>query len=187
MMDKFFADYLAPITDMSGQDWDWQKRLAARHVNCRSTRCRQFQRASDIRSAFFPDGGPTPNVQLTIAPHTVSRDADMALLEVNQVVLQTSLAGNAPISLAWPGNGGSGTANISLYPELPGRNPRLGKEGPWALMRLIDAGSVTKNGRDAARALRHRRPRGVLRDQDRIVLQSAVPAVAEDFKCPVAF
>ena len=81
---------------------------------------KQFQRASDIRSAFFPDGGPTP-VQLTIAPHTISRDADMALLEVNQVVLRkTSLAGNAPVSLAWPGNGGSGTANISLYPELPG-------------------------------------------------------------------
>ena len=25
MLDKFFADYLAPITDMSGQDWAWQE------------------------------------------------------------------------------------------------------------------------------------------------------------------
>ena len=147
MLDKFFADYLSPITDMSGQAWDWQgdtrlgKELSVDTL-------RQFQRAAEIRSAFFPDGGPTPNVQLTIAPHTVSRDADMALLEVNQVVLQTSLAGNAPISLAWPGNGGSGTANISLYPELPGRESRIGKEGPWALMRLIDAGSVSKNGEE---------------------------------------
>ena len=147
MLDKFFADYLSPITDMSGQAWDWQgdtrlgKELSVDTL-------RQFQRASEIRSAFFPDGGPTPNVQMTIAPHTISRDADMALLEVNQVVLQTSLAGNAPISLAWPGNGGSGTANISLYPELPGRESRIGKEGPWALMRLIDAGSVTKKGEE---------------------------------------
>ena len=54
----------------------------------------------------------------------------MALLEVNQVVLQTSLAGNAPASFTWPGNGGSGTANISLYPEMPGREARIGKEGP---------------------------------------------------------
>ena len=90
---------------------------------------RQFQRASDIRNAFFPDGGPTPNIQLTIAPNTISRDADMALLEVNQTVLQTSLAGNAPASLTWPGNGGSGTANISLYPEIAGANRASGARG----------------------------------------------------------
>ena len=71
----------------------------------------------------------------------------MALLEVNQVVLQTSLAGNAPVSLTWPGNGGSGTANISLYPELPGRESRIGKEGPWAL----DAADRCRLG-DARRA-----------------------------------
>ena len=56
-------------------------------------------------------------------------------------------AGRRP---AWPGNGGSGPANVSLYPELPGRESRgSGREGPWALMRLIDAGAVSEKRRGA--------------------------------------
>jgi type VI secretion system protein ImpL len=186
LMDKFFADYLSPITDMSGQAWDWQSDTRLGKELSVDT-LRQFQRASEIRSAFFPDGGPTPNVQLTIAPHTVSRDADMALLEVNQVVLQTSLAGNAPISLTWPGNGGSGTANISLYPELPGRESRIGKEGPWALMRLIDAGSVTKNGEELiARFVIGGREVSYQFRIGSSYNPLFLPAL-KSFKCPVAF
>jgi type VI secretion system protein ImpL len=186
LLDKYFADYLASIADISGTKWGWQadSRLAQ---DLSVDTLRQFQRASDIRNAFFPDGGPTPNIQLTIAPNTISRDADMALLEVNQTVLQTSLAGNAPASLTWPGNGGSGTANISLYPELPGRESRIGREGPWALMRLIDAGNVTRKGEELV-------ARFVIGGREvsyKIRVGSSynplfLPALG-DFKCPVAF
>ena len=186
LLDKFFADYLSPIVDMSGNQWNWQadSRLG-RELSVDTLR--QFQRAADIRSAFFPDGGPTPNIQISIAPNTISKDADMALLEINQVVLQTSLAGNAPASFTWPGNGGSGTANISLYPELPGRESRLGRDGPWALMRLIDAGTVTKRGEELI-------ARFVIGGREvsyKIRVGSSynplfLPALG-DFKCPVAF
>ena len=185
-LDKYFADYLAPITDISGQKWAWQPdaRIGS-ELNLDTLR--QFQRASDIRNAFFPDGGPTPNIQVTIAPNTISRDADMALLEVNQVVLQTSLAGNAPASFTWPGNGGSGTANISLYPELPGRESRIGKEGPWALMRLIDSGTVSRKGEE----LIARFVVGGREVSYKIRVGSSynplfLPALG-DFKCPAAF
>ena len=131
VMDKFFADYLAPIVDMSGSKSGTGRRttrLGAGTVA--STRCRQFQRAADIRNAFFPDGGPTPNIQLTIAPHTISKDADMALLEVNQIVLQTSLAGNAPARPS-PGRAMAAPARptSASIPELPGRESRIGREG----------------------------------------------------------
>ena len=122
MMDKFFADYLSPITDMSGQAWDWQKDTRLGRELSVDT-LRQFQRAAEIRSAFFPDGGPTPNVQLTIAPHTISRDADMALLEVNQVVLQTSLAGNAPVSLRLAGQRRIGNRQHQPLPRIA--RPRI--------------------------------------------------------------
>ena len=173
LMDKFFAEHLAPITDISGEAWDWQKDTRLGRELSVDT-LRQFQRAAEIRSAFFPDGGPVPNVQLTIAPHTISRDADMALLEINQVVVQTSLAGNAPVSFTWPGNGGSGTANISLYPEMPGRETRLGREGPWALMRLIDAGKRHAARRRTDRPLCRGRARSVVSDPGWILLQSAL-------------
>ncbi len=185
-MDKFFAEHLSPITDISGEAWDWQKDTRLGRELSVDT-LRQFQRAAEIRSAFFPDGGPVPNVQLTIAPHTISRDADMALLEINQVVVQTSLAGNAPVSFTWPGNGGSGTANISLYPEMPGRETRLGREGPWALMRLIDAANVTRQGEE----LIVRFVVGGREVSYQIRVGSSynplfLPAL-KSFKCPVAF
>jgi len=186
LLDKFFADYLSPIVDMSGSQWNWQadSRLG-RELSVDTLR--QFQRAADIRSAFFPDGGPTPAIQVTIAPNTISKEADMALLEVNQIVLQTSLAGNAPASFQWPGNGGSGTANISLYPEMPGRESRIGREGPWALMRLIDAGTVSKRGEE----LIARFVVGGREVSYKIRVGSSynplfLPALG-DFKCPVAF
>ncbi|MDW6026577.1 type VI secretion system membrane subunit TssM [Mesorhizobium sp. BAC0120] len=186
LMDKYFADYLLPIVDISGSNWTWHPDSRLGQELSLDT-LKQFQRAADIRNAFFPDGGPTPNIQLTIAPNTISKDADMALLEVNQIVLQTSLAGNAPASFTWPGNGGSGTANVSLYPELPGRESRLGREGPWALMRLIDAGSVSKKGEELI-------ARFVIGGREvsyKIRVGSSynplfLPALG-DFKCPVAF
>ena len=184
--DKFFADYLSPITDMSGQTWAWQgdtrlgKELSVDTL-------RQFQRASDIRNAFFPDGGPTPNIQLTDRPEyhlpgcrhgaaggQPGRAADVAGRQRSDL-------------LHWPGNGGSGTANISLYPELPGRESRIGKEGPWALMRLIDAGSVSKKGEELI-------ARFVIGGREvsyQIRIGSSynplfLPALGE-FKCPAAF
>ena len=160
------------------------RRIRALRRSCRVDTLRQFQRASEIRNAFFPDGGPTPNIQLTIAPNTISRDADMALLEVNQTVLQTSLAGNAPASLTWPGNGGSGTANISLYPEIAGT--RIAHRARRAVG--ADAADRCRHGdaqgRGAGRPLRDRRPRGLLQDQGRLVLQSAVPAGARRLQMP---
>jgi type VI secretion system protein ImpL len=185
LLDKFFADYLTQITDISGQKWAWKADERITQDLSLDT-LRQFQRASDIRNAFFADGTPTPNIQLTIAPDTIS-NADMALLEVNQVVLQTSIAGNAPASFSWPGNGGSGTANITLYAQGVEPPPHIGKEGPWALMRLLDAGTVTKKGEEliARFAIGGR---GV---SYKIRVGSSynplfLPALG-DFKCPVAF
>lgn len=185
-LDKFFADYLAPTVDMSGKQWVWKadsrlgKELSVETLG-------QFQRAADIRSAFFPTGEQLPNVQLSIAPNTLSKDADGALLEINEQVLQTSLAGNAPISFTWPKNGGSGTANISLFPEMPGRENRLGRDGPWALMRLLDAGTVNKKGEE----LVARFAIGGREVSYKIRVGSSynplfMPALG-NFKCPVAF
>jgi type VI secretion system protein ImpL len=43
---------------------------------------------------------------------------------------------------------GSGSVSISLTPEMPGRESTLTINGPWAFMRLLDAGSVSRAGDD---------------------------------------
>ncbi|SFT72110.1 type VI secretion system membrane subunit TssM [Mesorhizobium sp. YR577] len=146
LMDKFFDEHLAPLANITGDAWDWQKdtRLG-RELS--SDTLRQFQRAAEIRNAFFADGSPTPAVKVTIAPHTISKDAE-ALLVVNQIVIQTSMAGNTPQTIAWPGDDASSSAKLSIFPEIAGRDSSIDKNGPWALMRLIDTGSIAQEGDD---------------------------------------
>jgi len=40
----------------------------------------------------------------------------------------------------------SGSASLSLTPEMPGRESALKFEGPWALKRLLDKAALTSNG-----------------------------------------
>jgi type VI secretion system protein ImpL len=146
LMDKFFDEHLASLANITGDVWDWQKDTRFGRELSRDT-LRQFQRAAEIRNAFFADGSPTPSVQVTIAPHTISKDAE-ALLVINQLVIQTSMAGNTPQTIAWPGEGTTNSARLSIFPEIPGRDSSIEKNGPWALMRLIDTGSVAQEGDD---------------------------------------
>ncbi len=184
-LSKFYADYLLPVVDSSGKNWTWKpdSRLAQ---ELSTDTLKQFQRADEIRNAFFSTGSPAPAVQITITQNPLSQNVEMAMFEVNGAVLTTSLAGNAPLNIpAWPGNGG--TASIALYPELTGRENRLDRTGPWALMRLLDAGTVNPKGEEIV-------ARFAIGGRDvsyKIRVGSSynpffMPALS-DFKCPAAF
>ena len=67
MMDKFFAENLAPLADLSTEPWTWKQDTAlGRELS--NTSLREFQRAAEIRDAFFPPGAPAPQVTLTDHP-----------------------------------------------------------------------------------------------------------------------
>ncbi|WEX10854.1 type VI secretion system membrane subunit TssM [Chelativorans sp. AA-79] len=145
IIDRFFAQNLAPLTDMGGEDWAWkQDTRLGRELSAATLR--EFQRAAEIRDAFFPQGGGMPAVNLSITPFSLHGQADMALLEINGQVIQSRQVGNLPGSLTWPGTMGAGAVNLSLLPEIPGRQSLVSVAGPWALMRLLDAGSVSRSG-----------------------------------------
>ncbi|MGX5840906.1 type VI secretion system membrane subunit TssM [Mesorhizobium sp. ArgA1] len=143
VLDRFFAQNLASLVDMSGQDWDWKQDTKFGRNLAKST-LRNFQLAAQIRAAFFPLGGPTPSINITFTPLSLHGDADMALLNIDGQVLQATQAGNTPGLIPWPGK--TGSASLSLTPELPGRESAIKFDGPWALKRLLDKGQVTANG-----------------------------------------
>ncbi|GAA4113809.1 type VI secretion system membrane subunit TssM [Aminobacter aganoensis] len=145
ILDRFFAQNLASFADMSGQEWQWKQESRLGRGLSKST-LKQFQLASEIRDTFFPLGGSTPAVNLTFTPFSLHGDADMALLDVNGQVVQSYQNGSSPGTVTWPGSQAAGAANLSLTPELPGRDSALRFEGPWALKRLLDAGTSTLNG-----------------------------------------
>ncbi|WP_395446862.1 type VI secretion system membrane subunit TssM [Aminobacter sp. UC22_36] len=145
VIDRFFAQNLASFADMSGQEWQWKQESRLGRGLSRST-LKQFQLAAEIRDAFFPLGGSTPAVNITFTPFSLHGDADMALLDVNGQIVQSYQNGSSPGIVTWPGSMTAGSANLSLTPELAGRESAIRFEGPWALKRLLDAGTSTLNG-----------------------------------------
>ncbi|TRC93291.1 type VI secretion system membrane subunit TssM [Mesorhizobium sp. WSM4303] len=143
VLDRFFAQNLASLVDMSGQDWDWKQDTKFGRNLAKST-LKNFQLAAQIRAAFFPLGGPVPSINITFTPLSLHGDADMALLNIDGQVLQATQAGNTPGLIPWPGK--TGAASLSLTPELPGRESAIKFDGPWALKRLLDKAQVTANG-----------------------------------------
>ena len=62
VLDRFFAQNLASLVDMSGQDWDWKQDTRFGRNLSKST-LKNFQLAAQIRGAFFPLGGPVPSIE----------------------------------------------------------------------------------------------------------------------------
>lgn len=144
-IDRFFAQNLAPLADMSGQNWEWKQDTRLGRTLSKST-LKEFQLAAEIRDAFFPIGSSSPSVSLTFTPASLNADADMALLEVNGQIVQSYQTGSAAGTIEWPDASATESASLSLTPELPGRESSIRFDGPWALKRLLDAGTVTRNG-----------------------------------------
>ncbi|WP_245465862.1 type VI secretion IcmF C-terminal domain-containing protein [Mesorhizobium sp. M7A.T.Ca.TU.009.02.1.1] len=142
LMDRFFAQNLASLIDMTGQDWSWKQDARFGRDLSKST-LKNFQLAAEIRSAFFPQGGSVPSVSVTFTPFSLHGDADAAVLDVDGQTVQSNQAGNMPSIVTWPSGTASGSASLSLTPEMPGRESAIKFEGPWALKRLLDKAAVT--------------------------------------------
>jgi type VI secretion system protein ImpL len=148
LMDRFFAQNLAPLIDMTGQEWTWKQDARSSKDLAKST-LKAFQAAAEIRAAFFPSGGSTPLVSITFTPTSLNSEADSAVLNVDGQTVQSAQAGSAPSIVTWPSGAASGSASLSLTPEMPGRDSTLKFEGPWALKRLLDKATITANGASA--------------------------------------
>ena len=145
VFDRFFSQNLAPLADMADRTWRW-KDDSRMGRGLSKAALRNFQRASEIRDAFFPSGGSQPGIGLTVSQYALHGEVESALLSVNGQVMQTQQVGNSPINIDWPGSTQSGSVSVSLSPEIPGRSSTITINGPWSLMRLIDAGKPQRKG-----------------------------------------
>ena len=168
IMDKFYKERLEPFVDTSKPQWSW--RVDSRVARALSpTTLREFQRASEIKEAFFPTGGNLPSFQMVVTPTALSADASNAKLEINGFTVTSQQGVNTPAPVMWPG-GGVGKTAVTL--TLGGGSSSSGgmfsggffssgsqsgsaaqgeaklfeKDGTWSFFRLLDAGSVLKQG-----------------------------------------
>ncbi len=154
-IDKFFTQSLAPFVDQSKGDWSW--RLDSRVARSLSAATlREFQRAADIREAFFPTGGNMPAFTMVVTPVTLPGDASTGKLEINGFAVQSQQGVNAPAPIQWPG-GGVGRTAVTLglggggggffSSGTPATQQQIfERQGVWSLFRFLDASSVLKQG-----------------------------------------
>ena len=155
VMDTFFKQYLDAHADRSKPQWTWRQNSELAGTLSPDA-LQAFQRASEIRDAFFQTGGNVPVVQLTVKPMSVSEAS--VQLEIGGTVIAsppvssaTSLPTNAqprpasasPVLVQWPG--ASLRAAISAT-SAGGQPSVLEKTGQWSLFRLLEAGGVSVHG-----------------------------------------
>lgn len=146
-MDGFFNTHLLPHANIGTDPWTWKDDSPIGDRLSTAT-LRQFQRAADIRDAFFPGGASMPGFDITITQTQMHNEARSAMLEINGQIITTQQTGNLAQTIGWPGSGSGGSVTLQLAPELRGRQSAITVQppGPWALMRFINAGSPRPSG-----------------------------------------
>ncbi|CAO4176415.1 type VI secretion system membrane subunit TssM [Methylorubrum aminovorans] len=145
IFDRYFAQNLAARADRTRPQWAWrQDDQVARSFSAGTLR--EFQRAAEIRDAFFPTGGNMPAFAFAVTPLTLSADVSKARLDVNGTTLETQQGINAPVTMQWPGPAGLGRTAITLDFGYGTQPIVVEKSGAWSLFRMLDTGSVLKQG-----------------------------------------
>lgn len=181
-IDKFFDEKLSPLVDINAGNWSWKKNERVGQ-GLSTASLLEFQRAAEIRDAFFPSGSQILAIQMTVKPQSLSGSAEFAILQINGKPVQSRQMANAPVEMTWPGTG-EGSASISLYPQMAGRISEISQSGQWAFLRLLNEGSVTQSGEAInARFVIGGREVTYQFEMGQISNPFLLPALS-DFKCP---
>jgi type VI secretion system protein ImpL len=140
LIDGFFQKYLGPFVDTSGKTWRWRSDGEAT-LGSSAEALRQFQRAAEIREAFF-GGGAAPAVSFQLRPITMDSSIERFSLDLDGQQLAYSHGPVRPTLITWPGPGGSGQVTMEVSPPAAGGRSAMTLMGPWALFRLFDRASI---------------------------------------------
>src|SRR5713101_3010103 len=160
IIDKFFAQFLAPYADTSRPDWAWRKDSPVGRALSPDT-LKQFQNAAFIRDAFFQTGGRIPPVSLAIKPPRAAGPGLDIKTEIGGTIIASPSApavatafsapsppsSTATSTVQWPGPSARTAISVRSQPGPPSVLERI---GPWSLFRMLEAGSLTAKGETAS-------------------------------------
>jgi len=196
VLDGFFKQYLEPHADRSKSPWAWRQNSEMARTLSLDT-LRVFQRAAEIRDAFFQTGGNLPLVQLTVKPPAVAFPGANVKFEIGGTVVTSPSpalpspgappqplqpASVSPVIVQWPGAALRAAISVAMNPNAP--PSVLERTGPWSLFRLLEAGSASIRAESATASftvggteLRYEFTSGSTRNPLNL-------ATLREFKCP---
>lgn len=136
-LDRFFRDNLQFVVDTSSRPWRWRSGYGK--VGTTSEALEAFERAAAIREAFFATGGASPVLNFDVTPVALDALSTVVLLGNGDQEVTYNHGPVRPYSMTWPSNSGARQARLSFQPSNIGST--MTRTGPWALFRLIDAGT----------------------------------------------
>ncbi|MEE9491889.1 MAG: type VI secretion system membrane subunit TssM [Gammaproteobacteria bacterium] len=146
LIDNFFNTNLKAFVNQSGSSWRWQA-IGNTTLGISNSVLRQFQRAAQIRDAFFQSGGASPLVSFGLKP--VYLDANVRSFRLDLEGQEFRYRhGPARVTRAqWPGPDSTGQVRIDFEDDSGARLSRT-KEGPWAWFRLLDEADLQAQSSD---------------------------------------
>ena len=142
-IDQFFNDNLKPFVDTSTKPWKWQAANNSQ-LSLSPGTLAQFENASLIRDSLF---NGSPQILIKFALKALSSDTTLAQATVD-IAGQALTDNHGPTEQAqfqWPGQGGKTLVRVTMTPTS-GNAVVTERDGPWALLRLLDASKVQPSG-----------------------------------------
>jgi type VI secretion system protein ImpL len=139
LVDDFFQHNLMPYVDMGGRQWRWRANTDQASVGIPQDVLNQFQRAAEIRDAYFGSGGKQPSMRFELKLLSVDSALSKVTLDIDsQAVPYVSGVAARPVSIQLPSGKGGGQIRFDVTPTSP--HSDLHTEGPWGWFRMIDRG-----------------------------------------------
>jgi type VI secretion system protein ImpL len=140
MADRYFKDNLAPYVEMRDGPWRWRASADRVTLGMPQQVLEFFQRAAQIRDAFFSGGGSEPSMRFELKLLAADPAWTNVQLEIDgQPVPFGPPASVRPAAIQLPSGKGGGVVRL----ETVGGTPQsLRTEGGWAWLRMVDRGQL---------------------------------------------
>ncbi|MGY3396419.1 type VI secretion system protein ImpL [Bradyrhizobium sp. USDA 3311] len=144
VLDDFFRKYLSPLV-VEGRNGLALATIDGATAPILADALAQFQRAREMRKAFFSGAGSAPAMKFSVKPvYLASKLLHATFVMDGKEIVYRHEAPRA-YELEWPTRSDASTASVTLA-AVDGTEEKIERSGPWALFRLVDASRLSSRG-----------------------------------------
>jgi type VI secretion system protein ImpL len=144
MMDQFFAQYLKSFVDITSKPWKW-KSPDQIPSGLSPASLAEFERAAQIRDALFGEGKQVL-VHFQLVPVSLDPKIGQTSVDIGGDRLVSNHGPAEKQLFQWPGSTGKTLVRVTMTPAGGGNEQVYEKDGPWALLRLLDVAKISPEG-----------------------------------------
>jgi type VI secretion system protein ImpL len=143
-LDKYFNDYLKPFINTDNDTWQLYNQQGLT-IQIPAVYITIFQRAQTIREEFFPNGANQAQLNLTIKPLILDKQASSIQFAIGAQTIEYSHGPQNETSITWP-LPFSGQASSVVLTTFSGDQYNRSADGPWSLFRIFHYGVFKARG-----------------------------------------